>query len=266
MSLAKCALSLLILSLTSTACPIPSPAPSPLLAQTPFYINLNVNPSKPSKSLPTTFIPGTLYDLDLFDVPSSTFAAIASSGAFPICYFSAGTYEDWRPDAALLKPYRGKSLPDWAGEWYVDVRKQGVRDVMAARLKLAKEKGCVGVDPDNVDLWQNENGVGLTREDGLEYLKWLAEEAHKSGLIIGLKNDPDHVPDVVDDYDFAVVEECLQYNFCPSFSPFVAKGKPVFAIEYNISKSKACPKFNTLGFSGYVQRGYDLRGKGTGCL
>ncbi len=40
-----------------------------------------------------------LYDIDLFDTPDSAFDALRADGRVVICYFSAGSYEGWRPDA-----------------------------------------------------------------------------------------------------------------------------------------------------------------------
>jgi hypothetical protein len=38
------------------------------------------------------------YDIDLFDTPQSTINALHTQGRKVICYFSAGSSEDWRPD------------------------------------------------------------------------------------------------------------------------------------------------------------------------
>ena len=69
-----------------------------------------------------------------------------------ICYFSAGSYEDWRPDASEFKKEDlGRDLDGWPGEKWLDLDSENVRRVMKGRVELAKEKGCDGVDPDNVD-------------------------------------------------------------------------------------------------------------------
>ena len=49
---------------------------------------------------PATWTMRGYLDLDLFDNPASTIASIHAAGKRAICYFSAGTYEDWRPDAS----------------------------------------------------------------------------------------------------------------------------------------------------------------------
>ena len=44
----------------------------------------------------------------------------------------------------------------------MNLKSDNVRKIMQARLDVAKEKGCDGVDPDNVDGYDNENGLDLT--------------------------------------------------------------------------------------------------------
>ncbi|MEE8146212.1 MAG: endo alpha-1,4 polygalactosaminidase, partial [Longimicrobiales bacterium] len=40
-----------------------------------------------------------LYELDLFETPASVISALKASGRRLLCYFSAGSWEDFRPDA-----------------------------------------------------------------------------------------------------------------------------------------------------------------------
>src|SRR5262245_19459229 len=55
-----------------------------------------------------------MYDIDLFDTPAATLAALHAQGRVVICYFSAGTREDWRDDAAdFVAADHGRGLPDW---------------------------------------------------------------------------------------------------------------------------------------------------------
>jgi hypothetical protein len=94
----------------------------------------------------------SIFDIDLFDTPTSTITRLHELGKKVICYFSAGSYEDWRPDAGQFKPEDlGKDLDGWPGEKWLDLRSENVRDIMEKRIKMASEKGCDGVDPDNVD-------------------------------------------------------------------------------------------------------------------
>lgn len=92
-----------------------------------------------------------IVDVDVFDTQTSAIAQFKQAGQKVICYFSAGTYEDWRPDAGQFSPGdMGAKLPQWKGEQWLNVRSAGVWTVMAARMKMASEKGCDAVDPDNM--------------------------------------------------------------------------------------------------------------------
>lgn len=174
-----------------------------------------------------------IYDLDLFDTSDATLAQVRARGAKLICYFSAGSSENWRDDFKDFEPSDlGSPLDGWAGERWVDVRSQNVRQIMARRLDHAAARGCDGVEPDNMDGYANKNGLGLTAADQLDYNRFLATEAHRRGLAVGLKNDLDQVRALVDSFDFAVNEQCAQYRECAMLKPFTAAGKPVFNAEY----------------------------------
>ena len=102
-----------------------------------------------------------IYDIDLFDVPASTIQLLKSQGRTVVCYFSAGSYEEWRSDAAAFgDALLGKPLAGWPGERWLDIRDIGAADstlaaIMRARLDLAQRKGCHAVEPDNIDAYQN---------------------------------------------------------------------------------------------------------------
>ena len=174
-----------------------------------------------------------VYDIDLFENDKSVISNLHDDGRKVICYFSAGSYEDYRPDKGRFNESDiGSPLDDWEGEWWLDLRSKTVRDVMKSRLDMARDKGCDGVDPDNVDGYDNENGLDLTTEDTIDFVNWLADEAHVRGLSIGLKNAGDIIPDVIDNVEFSVNEQCVEYSECDVFASFIEKGKPVFHIEY----------------------------------
>lgn len=174
-----------------------------------------------------------VYDIDLFDNPKSTIKNLQSMGRKVICYFSAGSYEDWRSDKDKFKKSDlGKPLSDWDGEKWLDTNSKNVRRIMANRLDMAKSKGCDGVDPDNVDGYDNNNGIDLTKDDAIDYVNWLANEAHSRNMSVGLKNAGTIIPDVIKGMQWSVNEQCAQYNECDIYDAFPQAGKPVFHIEY----------------------------------
>ena len=63
-----------------------------------------------------------------------------------------------------------------------------------------------------------------------------------------MKNDLDQAIDLVSHFDWALNEECFQYNECDRLLPFVQAGKPVFGIEYHGNPATFCPQANALNF------------------
>jgi endo-alpha-1,4-polygalactosaminidase (GH114 family) len=174
-----------------------------------------------------------VYDVDLFDAPTSTIDRLHADERIVICYFSTA-YEEWRADAANFDPDDlGANLDDWDGERWVDVRSATLRDTLLGRLDLAVEKGCDGVEPDNVAAYRNESGFDLTADDQLDFNRFLANAAHDRGLLVGLKNDLEQIPLLVDDFDFAVNEQCVEFDECDAYESFAIAGKPVFGAEYS---------------------------------
>ena len=201
-----------------------------------------------------------IYDVDLFDTPSATLRSLHGEGRRVLCYFSAGTAEDWRPDYGDFEACAlGDAVDGWPGEVWLDIRSQTVVDVMSARLDLAVERGCDGVEPDNVDGYTNDPGFPLSPSDQLAFNKWLANEAHARDLAVALKNDLDQVGDLVGFFDLALNEQCHVYDECDALRPFLSRGKPVLNAEYAISASQAasqasslCPGANAAGLRSVI--------------
>jgi len=177
----------------------------------------------------------TMYDIDLFETAEAEIKTLRGDGRAVICYFSAGSYEAFRPDKdAFPESVKGSPLdPPFQDERWLDIRTTEVREIMKARLDLAREKGCDGVEPDNVDGFSNENGFDLTAGDQIEYNRFIAAEAHARGLSVGLKNDLDQLADLVGDFNWALNEECFTFGECGLYADtFIAADKAVFHAEY----------------------------------
>ena len=175
-----------------------------------------------------------LYDIDLFDTPTTLIASLQASGKRVICYFSAGSFEDFRPDAAGFRALDlGNPLGGFPNERWLDIRSASVLAIMRARLDMARGKGCDGVEPDNVDGYTNDTGFDITAGDQLAYNRTIANEAHERGLSVGLKNDLDQVSDLIAFFDFQVNEQCHEFDECEALDAFIAAGKPVFNAEYD---------------------------------
>jgi hypothetical protein len=102
-----------------------------------------------TKVIPTD---ATVWDIDMFDSATSIIGALKAQGKIVVCYFSAGTYENWRPDAnKFTSSDRGASLaPQWPDEYWLNTKSANVRSIMTTRIEMAASKGCDAVDPDNV--------------------------------------------------------------------------------------------------------------------
>ncbi|MBM7115506.1 endo alpha-1,4 polygalactosaminidase [Archangium primigenium] len=211
-----------------------------------------------NSALPTT-LSAQVYVVDLFGTTSTKIQEYKNAGKKVVCYFSAGTYENWRGDANQFPQDTwctpgencAKSvhiLGDWCQsggscEWWLDHRKSAVRTVMAARLQLARDKGCDAVEPDNVDAYSHDSEInctdqacwGITANDQLAYNRWLADTAHAKCLGIALKNDIDQVAQLASSFDFAINEECQRYKECGVYkTSFLAQNKAVFNAEYRV--------------------------------
>lgn len=179
-----------------------------------------------------------VYDIDLFDTSKEMIAQLKSSGKKVLCYFSAGSGEDWRTDFSKLDASSlGKPLDGWKGEKWLDIRTNNVVDLAISRLDLAVMKGCDGVEPDNVDGFINKTGFPLTKHDQIRFNRRIAKEAHARGLTIALKNAGDLANDLVDDFDLSINEECHAYRECDQLSIFIERGKPIFNAEYKSTQN-----------------------------
>jgi endo-alpha-1,4-polygalactosaminidase (GH114 family) len=195
-----------------------------------------------------------IYDVDLFDVSAEAVEQLHAQGRKVICYISAGSWEEWRPDAdEFPTEIIGNAYDGWPGERWLDIRRLDLLGpLMAARLDLCRAKGFDAVEPDNIDGYQNDTGFALTAADQLTYNRWLAQEAHRRGLSIGLKNDPDQAQALVMDFDWALTEDCLADGWCDEMLVFPVANKPVFLVEYTdtgISIDELCDQTLRSGFN-----------------
>lgn len=196
-----------------------------------------------------------LYDVDLRETSDATLRALQARGVTVVCYFSAGSGESYRDDyGRFASADLGRPLDGYPDERWLDIRSATVWQVMLDRLDFAVARGCDGVDPDNVDGYTQDSGFPLTARDQLAFNRTLANEAHRRGLAVALKNSGDQAALLAAYYDLDVNEQCHQYDECDQLAPFTAAGKPVLNVEYAGSRSQAearaaavCPAANAAG-------------------
>ncbi|ORX78290.1 hypothetical protein BCR32DRAFT_247298 [Anaeromyces robustus] len=137
-----------------------------------------------------------------------------------ICYFSVGTFEDFRDDAddfLAIKDLVRDPYVEWEGEYWLDYRVKGLKNLI--------EKHGYLTEPSK---WENP----LTVKDTIDYAIWLAETAHKKNLSIGLKNIPGTIDKLGSYFDFAINESCVNFDECYLYENFLKSGKPVFGVTY----------------------------------
>lgn len=199
-----------------------------------------------------------VYDVDLFDVPASVVDALHADGRKVLCYLSVGTFEPFRDDApAFPDEVKGNPYdPPFEEELYLDVRDPRVADIMLARLDVAVDKGCDGVEPDNVDLHEQDTGFDITPDENLAWNRFIASAAHERSLSVGLKNDLSQLAELVDEYDWALNEQCFELDECDAYADtFLASGKAVFHAEYTdpAGAASVCAVTGPLGLSTIVK-------------
>ncbi len=179
---------------------------------------------------------------------------LQTRGTRTICYVSVGTLEKTAPDrdrfpAAVV----GKVYADWPDERFLDIRQRDLLlPLMKARFAACRALGFDAVEPDNMDVHDNDSGFPVTEQDTLAYLLALAESAHEQGLAIGQKNVPDLTARLVDSFDFAITESCFQDGWCIEMAPYITAGKAVFDAEYldrPLDFAAACAATSEIGIS-----------------
>lgn len=174
-----------------------------------------------------------VYAADLTASQASINAAKAT-GAKLKCYISAGSAENWRADYSdIPASVRGNAYFGWPGEWWLNTRNiNALAPVMRSRMDECKRMGFDAIDADNVNGYENNTGFNLSRADSINYIRWLANEAHQRGMAFSLKNSESLIDAVIDSVDMLQTESCYVYGNCLNASKISARNKAVFAVEY----------------------------------
>jgi len=255
-----------------TSTPSPSPTPSPTPAPTPSPTPAPTPSPSPSGDSPRVVISPELgwslkawgwddggkdsyskhkvIDVDLDD-DKDRIPGYVADGHIVICYFSVGTLEAWRPDcdgddakhcshnADKWKEVLAGQMDDWDEAWLDIGKLDKLKELMTPRFQKAREYGCHGVEPDNIDCWQSDDcdASSKSKSTQIAFNKWQTDLAHSLGLSIGMKNAVDIVDDMEEYYDFAVNEGCYKYEECDKYERFLSHGKAAFAVNYGTSSS-----------------------------
>jgi hypothetical protein len=206
-----------------------------------------------------TSVPACAFDVDGFETPRATVAALHRQGRVVICYLDVGSWERYRPDAKRFpRSVIGRRYEGFPDERWLDIAHfHRFASILEHRFHLCARKGFDAVEPDNLAGFENRTGFDLTAGEQLRFNRWVAARVHALGMEVALKNDPRQVRALVGRFDLAIVEQCFQYDECDSYEPFVRAGKPVFEAEYELEPSEYCDRAAALGFSA-IRKSYDL--------
>ena len=197
-----------------------------------------------------------VFEVDGLDTTAATVAVVRAGGRRAVCYIDAGSWERWRGDAGRFPAaVLGRVLDGWPDERWLDIRRLDVLGpLLRARIANCAGKHFDGVEFDNVDGYATRTGFPLRAADQLRFNRWLAAEARRQGLAVGLKNDLDQVRQLVSSFDWALDEQCFAFDECAKLLPFVTAGKPVVVIEYATATGIFCPAAAELGFAAMRKR------------
>jgi hypothetical protein len=204
-------------------------------------------------------IPASVYDVDGFETTTAQVRALHRRGRKAICYLDVGSWESYRPDRDRFPPAAiGKRYEGFPDERWLDISRFHLFAApLAARIAMCARKGFDAVEPDNLAGYENDTGFHITAADQLRFNRWIARAVHRRGMSVALKNDPDQVRQLVDYFDFAVVESCFEFDECERFRPFILADKAVFLAEYERPTADFCQQALELHFSA-IGKSYDL--------
>ncbi len=206
-----------------------------------------------------TSVPACVFDVDGFETPAATVRALHRQGAAVICYLDVGSWENFRPDAGRFpRSVLGRTYEGFPNERWLDIAHfHRFAPILEQRFQTCARKGFDAVEPDNIAGWENRTGFPLTAGEQLRFNRWVARRVHALGMSVALKNDPRQVRPLLRSFDFAIVEQCFQYDECGSYEPFVRAGKAVFEAEYELAPAAYCERARSLRFSA-IRKSYDL--------
>jgi hypothetical protein len=206
-----------------------------------------------------TGVDASVYDVDGFETSAGAVRRLHALGRHVVCYLDVGSWESYRPDAASFPPsVRGRRYEGFPDERWLDIRRFRIfAKPLERRFDICARKGFDAVEPDNVAGWENDTGFPIGARAQLRFNRWVARQVHLRGMAVALKNDGGQVGQLLPAFDFAIVEQCFQYEECGLYEPFVREGKAVFDAEYELEPAEYCETAAALRI-GAIGKSYDL--------
>ncbi|MEU3556955.1 endo alpha-1,4 polygalactosaminidase [Streptomyces fragilis] len=188
-------------------------------------------------------------------------------GLYNVCYVNAfqaqpdalGWWRKHHPEL-LLRDADGEPVVDrdW-DEVLLDTStadgRRRLAEIVGGWVDGCAAAGYQAVEPDNLDSYERSDGL-LTAADNLAFAELVARRAHSAGLAVAQKNTVALAPEARElGFDFAVAEECGQYDECGAYAD--AYDDRVLVVEYRPSGfAAACEEWG--GRLSVVLRDLDL--------
>jgi len=162
-----------------------------------------------------------------------TIATLHAKSTVVICRVGLGGMKTTDPDAAKFpegsrQPIDAKVPSD---EFILDLGGTDAwQDAAFARVDLAKQIGCDGIEPYRVDHF----GLDplLTLEQQSNWYARVALQVHERDLSVGMRNGSELYQTQAAGYDWALIDRCGEDNVCDMVRPVLELRKAVFALDY----------------------------------
>jgi len=216
-------------------------------------------------NIPTSY-DAKIVELDSFDTSKELINTLQKKGKKVFAYVSVGSWENYREDKKdFPKQIIGKIYPGWEDEKFLNIKEiDKLKPIMEKRFEMIREKGFIGVEADNLDIYtadigKNGTGFNISLKDTKKYADFLINLSHEKNLSIGQKNAPEFVEVYGDLFDWALLEDAFFEGYADKFEIYTKNNKAVFAIEYLDNTSKevflknVCPQAKKLKFTAILK-------------
>jgi hypothetical protein len=184
---------------------------------------------------------------------------IGTGGGDVIGYMSVGSIEEWRLAALKEQGYKGPgpsssakgpAMEEWQKkgerENWIDINNwQKAMPFIQGQMDFMKQKGFTAIEADNMSIDKNCKNKAC-RDKNLAFAQAVADEAHKRGMKIMMKNgsefaevDPNYMKQLAQTFDGLITEQSNQYKETQAYKPFTDAGKPWYNFEYE-NKGQTC--------------------------
>ncbi len=199
-----------------------------------------------------------IIDLDVLDTPKKVIDILHKDLNIVIWYINVWAIENYRDD---YKDFSDEIVwrvyPWWEDEKFLDIKNYDkFKYLILNRLDIAKEKWFDWIEPDNMDTFDNqeETWFKITKEDEINYIKWLNKEVKKRWMFLIQKNAPELSNSLDDILDWVLIEWAFYNNIFKYYLNYIKKWKIVLNVEYTDNTNKdyflqyVCKKSNELWF------------------